>query len=66
MKKWTRDIEINAPIEHVWKFLDGSVENMQKIMPQVVEHKPVKITEEVVEAYIAKNIEKENVQKSMI
>ncbi|MGE1163653.1 hypothetical protein ACQJ0Y_10260 [Peribacillus simplex] len=48
MKKWTRDTEINAPIEQVWKFLDGSLENMQKIMPQVVEHKPVIITEEVV------------------
>ncbi|MCM3676844.1 SRPBCC family protein [Peribacillus simplex] len=48
MKEWTRDIEINAPIEQVWKFLDGSVENMQQIMPQVVEHQPVKITEEVV------------------
>ncbi|AMM94498.1 SRPBCC family protein [Peribacillus simplex] len=48
MKKWTRDTEINAPIEQVWKFLDGSLENMQKIMPQVVEHKRVKITEKVV------------------
>ena len=48
LKKWTREIEINAPIEQVWKFLDGSVENMQKIMPQVIEQKPVKITEEVV------------------
>ncbi|MCK1992181.1 SRPBCC family protein [Peribacillus muralis] len=48
MKKWTKAIEINAPIEHVWKYLDGSVENMQKIMPQVIEQKPVKITEEVV------------------
>lgn len=48
MKKWTKDIEINAPIEQVWKFLDGSVENMQEIMPQVVENKPIKITEEVV------------------
>ncbi|WP_057913833.1 SRPBCC family protein [Peribacillus muralis] len=48
MKKWTKAIEINAPIEQVWKYLDGSVENMQKIMPQVIEQKPVKITEEVV------------------
>ncbi|PEJ34186.1 hypothetical protein CN689_08560 [Peribacillus butanolivorans] len=48
MKKWTKEIEINAPIEQVWKFLDGSVENMQQIMPQVVEQKPIKITEEVV------------------
>ncbi|MGE8078859.1 SRPBCC family protein [Peribacillus loiseleuriae] len=48
MKKWTKDIEINAPIEQVWKLLDGSLENMQEIMPQVVEHKPIKITDEVV------------------
>lgn len=48
MKTWTKNIEINAPIEQVWKFLDGSLENMQKIMPQVVENTPVKVTEEVV------------------
>lgn len=48
MKTWTKDIKINAPIEHVWEFLNGSLEDMQKIMPQVVENKPVKITEEVV------------------
>lgn len=48
MKTWTKKIEINAPIEQVWKFLDGSLENMQKIMPQVVENTPVKVTEEVV------------------
>ena len=48
MKTWTKDIEINAPIEQVWMYLDGSLVNMQKIMPQVVEHNPVKITDEVV------------------
>lgn len=48
MKKWTRDIEINAPIEQVWGYFGGTLEEMQKVMPQVVEHKPVKITEEVV------------------
>ncbi|MGE7090150.1 SRPBCC family protein [Lysinibacillus sp. NPDC048646] len=48
MKAWTKSIAINAPIEDVWKFLDGSLAEMQKIMPQVVENKPVKITEEVV------------------
>ncbi|MDQ0090896.1 hypothetical protein J2T12_004322 [Paenibacillus anaericanus] len=48
MKQWSREIEINAPIEYVWSYLDGSLEQMQKIMPQVVENKPVKITEEVV------------------
>lgn len=48
MKSWKKEIEINAPIEHVWKYLDGSVENMQKIMPQVIEQKSIKITEQVV------------------
>lgn len=48
MKQWSREIEINAPIEQVWSYLDGSLEQMQKIMPQVVENKPVTITKEVV------------------
>ncbi|WP_054026296.1 SRPBCC family protein [Bacillus sp. FJAT-28004] len=48
MKQWSREIEINTPIEHVWSYLDGSLEQMQKIMPQVVENKPVNITKEVV------------------
>jgi hypothetical protein len=46
MKQWTKDIVINTPIEAVWKYLNGSSENMQKIMPQVVEHTPIKITDE--------------------
>ena len=46
MKQWTKKIEIDAPIEQVWKYLDGSVENMQKIMPQVVSNEPVTITED--------------------
>lgn len=48
MKKWTRNIEINAPIEQVWRLVDGSLENMQKIMPNVIDNKPIKITEEKV------------------
>lgn len=48
MKQWTKEIEIEAPIEHVWKYLDGSLENMQKIMPQVVANEPVTITEGIV------------------
>ncbi|WP_016995322.1 hypothetical protein [Lysinibacillus boronitolerans] len=48
MKTWTKTININAPIENVWKLLDGSLADMQKIMPQVIENKPVKVTEEVV------------------
>lgn len=48
MKTWTKTININAPIENVWKLLDGSLADMQKIMPQVIENKPVKVTEEVI------------------
>lgn len=48
MKQWTKEIEINAPIENVWKLLNGSLEQMQKIMPQVIDHSPVRLTEEVV------------------
>ena len=48
MKKWSKEIEIDAPIERVWKFFNGSLEEMQKIMPQVVENKPITITEDMV------------------
>ncbi|MEH7505522.1 SRPBCC family protein [Neobacillus drentensis] len=46
MKQWSKEIEINAPIALVWGLLDGSLEDMQKIMPQVVDHQPVKVTDE--------------------
>ncbi|MCA0988347.1 SRPBCC family protein [Guptibacillus algicola] len=45
-KKWDQSIEIQAPIEVVWGYLDGSLENMQKIMPNVVENTPIKVTDE--------------------
>jgi carbon monoxide dehydrogenase subunit G len=48
VKKWSSEIEINAPIERVWNLLDGSLENMQKIMPQVIENTSIKETEEKV------------------
>lgn len=48
MKQWTKEIEIDAPLEHVWKYLNGSLENMQKIMPQVVANEPITITENLV------------------
>ncbi|GAA0378739.1 SRPBCC family protein [Bacillus horti] len=48
MKQWTKEIEIDAPIEQIWLLFDGSLETMQKIMPQVVDNKPIKITDEVV------------------
>ncbi|WP_045522632.1 hypothetical protein [Neobacillus niacini] len=46
MKEWTKEIEINAPIAKIWELFDGSLEKMQKIMPQVVGNTPVKVTEE--------------------
>nr|WP_066256245.1 SRPBCC family protein [Neobacillus drentensis] len=46
MKEWSKEIKINAPIDQVWGLLNGSVEDMQKIMPQVVDHQPVKVTTE--------------------
>lgn len=48
MKRWSKDTEVNVPIEQLWQLLDGSLMNMQKIMPQVIEHKPIKITPEMV------------------
>lgn len=48
MKQWSSEIEINSPIEQVWSYLDGPLEQMKKIMPQVVENKPVRLTDEVV------------------
>jgi hypothetical protein len=48
MKEWTKDIEINAPIGQVWKLFDGNLEDMQKIMPNVIENSLVKETEDKV------------------
>jgi len=56
VKKWTKEIEIDAPVNQVWGLLDGSLEDMQKIMPQVVDHKPVKVTDEGVGSIYRKKI----------
>jgi uncharacterized membrane protein len=48
MKQWSKEIDINAPIEQVWKYLDGSLEEMQLIMPQVMDNRPIKVTDEKV------------------
>lgn len=45
MKHWTKSIEINAPIEEVWQYVDGDLEKMQQLMPNVVSNTPVTITE---------------------
>lgn len=32
-------------MEQIWQLVDGSLENMQKIMPQVVDNQPLKVTD---------------------
>lgn len=46
MKRWSEKIEINAPIDEVWKLVDGSLEDMQKITPNLMENEPIKVTDE--------------------
>jgi uncharacterized protein YecA (UPF0149 family) len=48
MKKWTEKIEINTSIDHLFSYFNGSLEQMQKVMPQVVENTLIKETEEKV------------------
>jgi len=67
MKQWTKEIEIEAPIEQVWNFFNGSLENMQKIMPQVVENKPITITDGMVgSVYLQKYKEGKRVMEYQI
>ena len=46
MKKWSSEIEIDAPIDKVWALFDGSLKDMQKIMPQVIANDPIEQKEE--------------------
>lgn len=48
MKSWTEEIIIHTPIEHLFSYLDGSLTQMQKLMPQVIEHTPLKETDAIV------------------
>ncbi|MFC0271041.1 SRPBCC family protein [Metabacillus herbersteinensis] len=48
MRKWSTEINIQAPIEEVWELLNGTLEDMQKIMPQVIENTPIKETDDIV------------------
>lgn len=46
MLTWNKEIIINAPIETVWKLFD--LDQIQRIMPNIVENKPLNIKEGVV------------------
>ena len=48
MKSWSKEIEIDASIERIWSLFNGSLEEMQKIMPQVIDNKPISITDDKV------------------
>ncbi|MFD2044264.1 SRPBCC family protein [Ornithinibacillus salinisoli] len=64
MREWRKGKNINAPIEQVWKLLDGSLEDMQKIMPNVIENKLIKETEDKVGSiYLQKFQERKRVQE---
>lgn len=72
MLTWHKEITIQAPIETVWNLFE--LDQIQRIMPNVVEHKPLEIKEGVIgstyqqtykegkrtETYIVTDIEHEN------
>lgn len=72
MLTWHKEITIQAPIETIWNLFD--LDNIQRIMPNIVEHKPLEIKEGVVgstyeqtykegkrtQTYIVTDIEYEN------
>ncbi|WP_028608372.1 SRPBCC family protein [Paenibacillus harenae] len=72
MITWSKEIKIPASIETVWRLFD--LDQIQRIMPNVIEHKPVDLKEGVIgstyqqtyqegkrkETYIVTDIEYEN------
>ncbi|MEK3886158.1 SRPBCC family protein [Bacillus sp. FSL K6-3431] len=72
MIKWSKEITIPTNIETVWRLFD--LDQIQRIMPNVIEHKPMEIKEGVVgstyqqtyqegkrkETYIVTDLEYEN------
>ncbi|KEK22357.1 hypothetical protein [Bacillus gaemokensis] len=48
MKSWTEDIIIHTPIEHVFSYFDGSLDQIQKLMPQLIANIPLKETDAIV------------------
>lgn len=48
MKKWKKEIVINAPIEFVWPYFYGDLEKKKVIFPKIIDEEIIKETEEVV------------------
>ena len=48
MKSWAEQIIIHTPIDHVFSYFNGSLTQMQKLMPHVIENTPVKETNEII------------------
>ena len=48
LKQWSKSIEIDAPIEQVWQYVDGDLEKMQQIMPNVVSNTLINKTDVVI------------------
>lgn len=45
MKKWKKDIEIDAPIHVVWQLFAGDMDDKKKVMPSLFELETIKETE---------------------
>lgn len=52
MKKWKREISINAPIEFVWPFIYGDIEKKKLIFPKVTAEEIIVHKEEIVGSLI--------------
>ncbi|WP_078410312.1 hypothetical protein [Priestia abyssalis] len=64
MKSWTEEVQISTPIEHVFSYFNGSLDQLRKVMPQVIENRPIKETDEVIGSiYRQKYKEGEEIQE---
>ncbi|WP_391209155.1 SRPBCC family protein [Psychrobacillus sp. L4] len=53
MKKWKKEITINAPIEYVWPFFYGDLEKKKMIFPKVMDEVFTQETEQLVGSIIS-------------
>lgn len=47
MKKWKKDIIINAPIEFAWPYFYGDLEKKKAIFPKIIDEEILKETNEI-------------------